>query len=730
MSLPTAETPQLSESLQGTVERITFHSEESGFCVFKIKCRGRRELQTVVGQAAKLSAGEFVDCAGHWHNDRMHGLQFKATQIESMQPTTVDGMEKYLASGMIKGIGPTYAKRMVETFKTDVFHIIETAPERLAEVPGLGKKRIEKILAAWEEQKCVRDIMVFLQSHGVGTSRAVRIYKQYGDRAIATVKANPYCLANDIRGIGFKSADDLAQRLGFTTDCLPRLQAGVVFQLQQLSSQGHCGYEEGALQALTAELLDVEPELISDAIAAECEAGHLVPSEEGAKTFYYLRNLHYSEKGIAYHCQRLMQGKVVWQNIEHDKAIAWVEDKTGLELSPSQQQAVVLALKNKVAIITGGPGVGKTTIVNSIIRIIRAKRAKVLLVAPTGRAAKRLSESSKCEAKTIHRLLEFNPTSLQFNKNHENPLDADYVVIDECSMVDVTLMNQLLRAIPDHAGVLFVGDVDQLPSVGPGAVLQDLIASREIATARLTEIFRQAKTSQIITNAHRINAGHLPHGGEQTPDTLTDFYVVTAKEVDELQQKLLHMVCQRIPQRFGLDPKRDIQVLTPSKRGAIGTVALNLALQQRLNPQQQRIERFGQPYSVGDKVIQMVNNYDKDVFNGDIGTISGLDVAEELFWIDFDGKRVEYQFNELDELALAYAVTIHKSQGSEYPAVVIPVSTQHFTLLQRNLLYTGVTRGKKLVVLVGQSKAMHIAVNTNEAQERVTLLQSLLLEDI
>lgn len=709
------------ERLSGSIERVTFHSEASGFCVLRVKVKGHRDLVTVVGSAASVSAGEFIECAGVWANDRQHGLQFKASELKTVQPTTLEGIEKYLGSGMVKGIGPHFAKKLVNAFGADVFDVIEQTPERLLELPGIGKKRQEKVTSAWSEQKSIREIMVFLQSHGVGTSRSVRIYKTYGDEAIAKVQENPYRLALDIHGIGFKTADTLAQKLGIAPHSLIRAQAGVRHVLQEWSGSGHCAAFADDLVNMAVKLLEIPGNVIEQAIDEELAEENLAAEPIDGREALFLTPLHRAEVGCATHLLRLRQGALPWGAIDAGKAIPWVEEQTGLTLSDSQKNAVEQVLQSKVSVITGGPGVGKTTLVNSILKVLRAKRINIALCAPTGRAAKRLTESTGMEAKTVHRLLEFDPQVFGFKLNDENPLDADLLVIDEASMMDVVLMNQLLKAVPDHAALLVVGDVDQLPSVGPGAVLADIIDSGQITTVRLTEIFRQAATSRIIVNAHKINQGQAPqveNGGE-----LSDFYCIHAETPEEVFAKLMQVVTERIPKRFNFHPVNDIQVLTPMNRGGLGARALNVELQARLNGDSEpKITKYGSTYAPGDKVIQNVNNYDKEVFNGDIGRIERIDPEESLLYIRFDEREVEYEFSELDEVSLAYATSIHKSQGSEYPVVVMPLAMQHYTLLERNLVYTGVTRGKQLVVIITQPKALGMAVRTQKSQRRVTNL--------
>jgi exodeoxyribonuclease V alpha subunit len=710
-----------NERLAGSVERVTFHSEESGFCVLRAKVRGHRELVTVIGSAASITPGEYIECVGIWTNDRTHGLQFKANQLKVVPPSTLEGIEKYLGSGMVKGIGPHFAKVLVKAFKENVFTVIETEPEKLLTLPGIGKKRMEKVTSAWSEQKMIREIMVFLQSHGIGTGRAVRIYKTYGEESIIKVTENPYRLALDIHGIGFKTADVLAKNLGIAPDSLIRAQAGVRHVLQEIADDGHCAAPWDTLVDEASKLLEIASSIVEEGIHSEIAEENLIHEDIDGKPCLFLTPLHRAEAGTATSILRLLKGTPPWGIIDADRAIPWVESKTGLTLSDSQREAVRLSLSSKMVVITGGPGVGKTTLVNSILLTIRAKHMEVTLCAPTGRAAKRLSESTGIEAKTIHRLLEFDPKSFGFKRNKDNQLETDLVVIDESSMVDIALMNKLLAAVPSSAALMIVGDVDQLPSVGPGSVLSDIIDSGKVPTVRLTEIFRQAATSRIIVNAHRINKGEMPLKAESTE--LSDFYFIPANTPEEIHDKLLQVVTERIPKRFGFHPVRDVQVLTPMNRGGLGSHSLNAELQKALNEQAEpKVTRFGTTFAPGDKVIQTVNNYDKEVFNGDIGQITEIDVEEGLLQVDYDGRSVEYEFGELDEVSLAYATSIHKSQGSEYPAVVIPLAMQHYTLLERNLIYTAVTRGKKLVTIIGQPKALAMAVKNRKSNKRLTKL--------
>ena len=705
------------EVLAGVVERVTFHNAENGFCVLRIKARGHRDLVTVVGHAAMISTGEWITTSGEWVNDRNHGQQFKARFMRSSAPSSIDGIEKYLSSGMIRGIGLVYAKKMVRAFGEKVFDIIEGEPDRLREVDGIGPVRARRITAAWAEQKIVREIMVFLHSHGVGTARAVRIYKTYGSDAVQVMTENPYRLARDIRGIGFKTADAIAIRLGIEKTAMIRVRAGISYALTEAMNEGHCGLPTEELVLLTVELLEVPKDLVLTALDLELAERTVIADTVGATACVFLGGLYRAEQVIAERLRYMSDGTLPWPFIDPVKALPWVEQKVGLALAESQAAAVRLALLSKVLVITGGPGVGKTTIVNAILRILAAKGVNLLLCAPTGRAAKRMTEASGFEAKTIHRLLEVDPRSGGFKRSGDNPLVCDLLVVDETSMVDVMLMQALLRAVPDKSALLIVGDIDQLPSVGPGQVLADIIASGAVPVVRLTEVFRQAAQSRIIISAHRINHGSVPDLSK--PEGVTDFYFVPANNPESAVPRIIELVKTRIPQRFGLDSIRDIQVLCPMNRGGVGARSLNIELQAALNPAGERkVERFGWTFAPGDKVMQIENDYDKEVYNGDIGYVDNVDPDVGELTASFDGRAVTYGFGELDTLVPAYAATIHKSQGSEYSAVVIPVMTQHYAMLQRNLLYTGVTRGKRLVVLVGQRKAVAIAVHNVSGRRR------------
>ena len=710
------------EVLAGSVERVTFHGEESGFCVLRVKARGHRELVTVVGHAATVSAGEWITASGEWVNDRTYGPQFRSGFMKATAPTSTEGIERYLGSGMIRGIGPVYAKKLVRAFGERVFDVIEADPERLREVDGIGPVREERITGAWAEQKAVREIMMFLHGHGVGTARAVRIFKTYGADAVQVMSENPYRLARDIRGIGFRTADAIAMRLGIGATAMIRIRAGVAHALTEAMDDGHCGLPAEELLPMAEGLLDAPEDLVRRAIDEELAAGNVVADRVDETPCVFLAGLYRAEHGIADRMYCIASGPLPWPPIDPDKALPWIEQRIGLTLAPSQSTAIRLALSSKALVVTGGPGVGKTTIVNAILRILVAKGASLLLCAPTGRAARRMTETSGFEARTIHRLLEVDPMTGGFRRGANNPVDCDLLVVDEASMVDVPLMHALLKAVPDHAALLIIGDIDQLPSVGPGQVLADIIRSGAVPVVRLTEVFRQAAMSRIIVNAHRINDGVVPD--LDRPGAISDFYFVPADDPESAVARILELVRTRIPRRFGLDPIRDIQVLCPMNRGGVGARSLNIELQAALNPAGERkVERFGWTFAPGDKVMQIENDYDKEVYNGDIGRIDDVDPELGEVTARFDHRTVTYGFGELDALVPAYATTIHKSQGSEYPAVVIPLMTQHYVMLQRNLLYTGVTRGRRLLVLVGQRKAIAIAVKAASGRRRWSKLR-------
>ena len=724
------------EQLQGQIERITFTNEDTGYTVAKVKAYGRRDLVTVIGAIVNPTPGEIIKMSGEWGNHPQYGEQFKIVFCQTTTPASVHGIEKYLGSGLIKGIGPVMAKRIVRLFKEKTLDVIENEIDKLAGVEGIGQKRIGMIRKAWEEQKEIRAVMIFLQDHGVGSGYAAKIYKQYGNGAIKIVQENPYRLATDIFGIGFITADKIAEKMGFAKDSELRAAAGILYVLHELTDEGHVYYPYEPLIEKCKEMLDIDREIILKAIGTTAADKQIVIEDlnrdmaefrENNKAVY-LAGYHAAEKNLAARLKALVNAPKGISKIDSDKAIQWVQEKLSITLAEKQIEAVRRSAENKVMVITGGPGTGKTTIINAILKIFAAKKTKILLAAPTGRAAKRMSETTKYEAKTIHRLLEFNFKKGGFQKNEETPLDCQLLIVDEVSMIDTLLMNSLLKAIPPAATFIMVGDVNQLPSVGAGNVLRDIIDSGIAPVVQLNEIFRQARESSIIVNAHKINEGVLPNL-QSHPDKPDDFYFIEQEEPDKVLEMIINLVKQRIPKRFGLDSVNDIQVLAPMHRGTAGAGNLNTELQKALNPGDEGVLRGGRLFKVNDKVMQIVNNYDKEVYNGDIGRIASIDEEAKEVKVIMDDREVIYDYSDLDELVHAYAVSVHKSQGSEYPAVVIPILTQHYVLLQRNLLYTGVTRGKKLVVIVGTKKAMAIAVKNNKTEKRYTLLKQRLTGD-
>ncbi len=709
--------------LDGQVERIVFQNEENGYAVMRVKVRGHKDLVTVVGTASSINPGEWLAADGEWITDAHYGSQFKAESMRVSSPDTIDGIKKFLGSGIIRGIGKEYAERLVKTFGRDVFDVIEHSSAKLQTVEGIGPGRRANIHAAWEEQKGIREIMSFLFSHGVSTARAFRIYKTYGERAIELIQRDPYCLARDIRGIGFLIADEIAQTLGIAKDSELRARAGIEYVLQEFTSNGHCAAPRGDLKTRTVDLLDIPPDQVSAALEHLIENKRLILDEDRkGRILIYLPKLYFAEWNFSKKLTELNYGKHPCPKIDFEKALDWVQKKTHIELSKNQCEALKIAVQAKVMVITGGPGVGKTTLVNSIIQVLRAKEMKIALCAPTGRAAKRLSETTGLIAKTIHRLLKFNPGTGGFVHDDRNPLKGDIFIVDEASMIDQVLAQQFLQAIPQRAAVIFVGDADQLPSVGPGRVLRDIIASKVVPSINLTEIFRQAAESRIVTGAHLINQGQLPEFPEEG-DKSSDLYFVESEETSRALAIIQKMVSESIPKRLGFNPIEDIQILTPMQKGELGAKNLNQVMQALLNPRGNQVERFGVVFREGDRVMQTENDYDKEVFNGDLGRILSVDETNGDVVVKIDDQRVTYQFRELDELVHAYAITIHKSQGSEYPCVIIPMHTQHYVLLQRSLLYTAVTRAKKFAVLVGTKKAMGLAVSRAESRKRVTTLK-------
>ena len=691
-----------------------------------------RKTQTVVGNCAAPNAGEEIAARGEWIEDDQFGSQFRASEISTSEPDNLKGIERYLGSGLIDGIGPTYAKKLVNRFGPEVFNIIDDRSKRLEEVEGIGPKRRKEIKKSWEKQKSVRRIMVFLHQHGISTARAVRIYKTYGDESIKKLKNNPYRLSHDLHGVGFKTADTIASKLGINFDDWSRIEAGLQFALQTATGNGHCALPETELIESATELLGVDQIKIEDCLKKIITKSEVIRDEINSVPMIFPPQLIASEKIVSQKILNLASKKPDYPKVEIEKALSWCQKKIGYPLAEGQRKAVELALRERVLIITGGPGVGKTTILRSVLMILRAKKVAPILCAPTGRAAKRMSETTGLEASTIHRLLEFKGQSGKFAHDENNPVEGDLFIVDEASMIDIQLMSSFLRALPKNAHLILVGDVDQLPSVGPGSVLSDMIQSNELPVARLNEIFRQSSESRIITAAHEINEGILPielsKSARNNPNS--DFFFISSDEPDKTAETIANIVSLRIPEKLGLDPVNDIQVITPMHRGSLGTQALNRKLQDSLNPASEstfEIERFGARYRVGDKVIQTRNNYDKETLNGDIGKVIEISTDPGKVIIQFSGQRtVSYEPGELDEISPGFAITVHKSQGSEFPCVVIPVSTQHFLLLQRNLLYTAITRGSQVVVLVGQKKAAAMAVKNIDTKERYRgLLQRL-----
>ena len=710
------------ETIEGTLDRVAFTNPENGWSVVRVRVPGRGEV-TAVGSLPGVQPGETLRLSGSWVQDRKWGEQFKVEAFVTVQPSTLVGMEKYLGSGMVRGIGKVMAARLVKHFELDTFEVIEDQPRRLTEVEGIGPVRKAKILEAWEEQKAIKEVMLFLQSHSISPAFAIKIYKRYGDRAVAAVQDNPYQLAIDIFGIGFLTADRIARALGISRTSPRRAEAGILHVLGELSDEGHVFCPQDRMVQEAISILEIPEPIILDALQQLVDQ-ELVVVEHHQQNAVYLKGLHVAERGAAHLLRQILGEATAPLGLDVEQAIGWFEKQQGFPLASRQRQAIRQATQSKVLVITGGPGTGKTTLVNGIIRIIEKKQRQVLLCAPTGRAAKRLNETTGREARTIHRLLEFDPRVMGFQRDADNPLEADLLVVDEVSMVDTVLMYHLLKAVPPACQLILVGDVDQLPSVGPGSVLRELIGSGAVDVVQLTEIFRQAAESLIVVNAHRVNSGQLP---ADSKDRDVDFFFIERDEPEQVLATLLTVVSQRIPARFGVDAVDEIQVLTPMHRGTLGAQNLNAVLQQLLNPAGETITRGSRVFRVGDKVMQIRNNYDLEVFNGDIGRVLTVEPEERQATLLFDDRQVTYDLADLDELVLGYACSIHKSQGSEYPVVVIPLHTQHYTMLQRNLLYTAITRGRRLVVLVGSRKAMQIAVKNQRVDARFTRLGERLL---
>lgn len=699
--------------LRCVIERITFQNPENGYSVMKVKVKGYNDLVTLVGNLLEVPVGSVLLCEGDWKVDKRFGSQFVCQSWEEVMPATAYGIEKYLGSGLVKGIGPKFAQLIVKQFGLDTIEVIETDIQRLYEVPGIGKKRVEKIRESWEKQKDIKNVMLFLQGYGVSTAYAAKIYRQYGKESIDKVKENPYRLADDIWGIGFKTADGIANKMGYEKNDIRRCQSGIIYTLNQLANEGHVFAEEEQLVKAALDLLEAEEEPIRAALTNMIQTEEVKMEEEAI----YLPPFYFAEVGTANRLLALVEGQEKELFIRPMDLQALSKD-TGVEYDEVQLQAIEEAIRSKVMVLTGGPGTGKTTTTQGVIAALKHMGMRILLAAPTGRAAKRMSEATGMEAKTIHRLLEFNPKD-GYKRNDENPLEGDALIVDECSMIDIVLMNCLMKAVPCSMRVVFVGDIDQLPSVGAGNVLRDLIDSKKIPVIRLTRIFRQAQTSRIVMSAHAINQGRFPDisNGKET-----DFFFIQQEDAEKAAEDIVNLVKNRLPKAYSQKTSQ-IQVLTPMQRGVVGAANLNMALQNALNPSPTALNRGGYSFRQGDRVMQLRNNYDKEVFNGDLGYIESVDTEERTLMVNFEDRLVEYEASELDELTLAYATTIHKSQGSEYPIVVMPVLMTHYVMLQRNLIYTGITRAKKICVLIGSKKALSFAIRNMSVLKRNSKLK-------
>ncbi len=711
--------------LEGQILKVKYSDSETGYAVLSMEIDGERNTVTAVGNIVSPTPGERLSIRGEWTKHPKFGAQFKVETFAVKNPVSAKGIENFLGSGLIKGIGPKMASRIVEQFGTASLEIIENSPEELNKIEGVGPKRIKMIKEAWDEQKHIRDLMIFLQAYGVGTGTAVRIFKKYGQGSISVLKKNPYALASEVFGIGFRTADDIAEKLGFEKNSPVRIKAGIVFVLNRLSDEGHTYYPEKMLNQKSREILGVPADLIENSLKKLTMTGEVIIDEtfsdiDDTSSAVYLKRFHNAEKNIAEHLKRIFSSRSALGEINTEKAGKWVQSKSNIELAQRQISAVETAVKSKLMVITGGPGTGKTTVINAIIKIFNELNAKILLAAPTGRAANRMSEAASSPAKTIHRALEYAPNQGQFRRNRENPLDIDVLILDEASMIDTRLMSCLLEAVPDRAAVIMVGDICQLPSVGAGNVLGDIIASGKIPCIELNEIFRQAEGSCIILNAHRVNKGLLPEFDNGNKDT--DFFFIEQDNPERVLNIIIELVTKRIPGKFGFDPLMDIQVISPMHKGTTGTASLNNALQEAVNPGESKLVKGYRSFRINDKVMQTKNNYDKDVYNGDTGKITYIDPNSQTVKILFDQKEVTYEYSEMDELTLAYAISVHKSQGSEYPAVILPLLTEHYILLQRNLIYTAITRGKKLVVVTGSKKALTMGVKNDRIIKRYTHL--------
>lgn len=723
MALFSGPVPGNPVTLEGHVERITYSDPESRFTIARIKVKGQRDLVTVVGSFLSIAPGEVLKIQGVYERHPQYGLQVRVAYSESLTPATVLGIERYLASGLIKGIGPEIARRIVQKFGLKTLEVVDQNPGRLTLVEGLGPKRVAQIKAAWEEQKEIRQIMIFLQGHGITTGLATKIFRFYGREAIARIQDNPYGLASDLFGVGFITADKLAEKLGVARESSQRLEAGLFYFLQLKGEEGHVGYPRAELEQLTARQLNVDLLLVEEALGALLDRRHLqVRAAARGDPLVFLPYLDRCEEGLV---RRLEALKAEPHRVREElrREMDSVERSLRIQLSERQRTAFEKALSQKMLVITGGPGTGKTTLVRAILEAFQRVRLKSILMAPTGRAAKRLSEVTFHPAATIHRTLHYSPKLGTFLKDRGHPLDADLVIVDEASMIDTVLMYHLLQAVPDRAVLILVGDAYQLPSVGPGQVLADLIGSREVPVVELTQIFRQAEGSLIVVNAHRIHQGEMPITPAENEDRAQEFFFLQQEEPEKAARWILELIQKKIPARYGLDPFLEVQVLTPMYKGQVGAEYLNGLLQAGLNPETDGLQRGTRLFKLGDKVMQIRNNYDKEVFNGDLGRIAKIDREDQELLVNFDGRFVNYDFSELDELTLAYAISVHKSQGNEYPAVVLPVMTQHFILLQRNLIYTAVTRAKRLIVLVGTKKALAIGIKNDKTQHRYSALK-------